>query len=87
MLFIFRQLFCEIFYISNFDLSGSYIPRKARSDIVAYATVILLTLFAVVLDSPVKSTREAHNTRHKPNITAKQYHSPLGEYNCGAMHR
>ena len=68
----------------NFDLLISYIPRKAQSDIVAYATVILLTLFAVVLYSPVKSTREAHNTRRKSNITAKQYHSPLGEYNCGA---
>ena len=28
--------------VSNFDLWGSDIPRKARSDIVAKATVILL---------------------------------------------
>ena len=31
---------------------------------------------AVLLYSPVKLTREANTTWHKPNITAKQYHSP-----------
>ena len=49
--------------------------RLRRSDIIAYAIVILKPYgFSDILFA--SKTREANTTRRKPNITAKQYHSP-----------
>ena len=49
--------------------------RLRRSDIIAVAIVILKPCgFSDILFA--SKTRVANNTRHKPNITAKQYHSP-----------
>jgi hypothetical protein len=52
--------------------------RLRRSDIIAIAIVILKPCgFSDILFA--SKTREANITRRKPNITAKQYHSPKGE--------
>ena len=61
---------------SKFDLSVSYITRQARSDIVRKRTVVLQTKVCSGIIFAHISTREANTTWQKPNITAKQYHSP-----------
>ena len=47
--------------------------------------MILLTTVRSGIVFAYVSTREANTTWQKPNINAEQYHSPYGEYNCGAI--
>ena len=62
-------------YILSFFCISVIFFAKAKSDIIAVAIVILKPYgFSGIIFA--SQARVANITRHKPNITAKQYNSP-----------